>query len=71
MCWDNALAESFFGALKNEWLNRMVFVTRAKARRAVVQYIEGFCNRRRLHSANGYRPPLEVYKEYLNRQQAA
>lgn len=53
VCWDNAMAESFFGALKNEWLNRMVFATRAKARRAVVQYIEGFHNRRRLHSANG------------------
>ena len=71
VCWDNAMAESFFGALKNEWLNRMVFATRAKARRAVVQYIEGFYNRRRLHSANGYRTPLEVHTEYLNRQQAA
>ncbi|MGP4030421.1 IS3 family transposase [Actinomadura sp. 3N407] len=71
VCWDNAMAESFFGALKNEWLNRMVFATRVKARRAVVQYIEGFYNRRRLHSANGYRTPLEVHIEYLERQQAA
>ena len=71
VCWDNAMAESFFGALKNEWLNHMVFVTRAKARRAVVQYIEGFYNRRRLHSAIGYRTPLEVHTEYLSRQQAA
>lgn len=71
VCWDNALAESFFGALKNEWLNRMVFATRTKARRAVVQYIEGFYNRRRLHSANGYRTPLEVHTESLERQQAA
>ncbi|MGP4030420.1 IS3 family transposase [Actinomadura sp. 3N407] len=71
VCWDNAVAESFFGALKNEWLNRMVFATRSKARRAVVQYIEGFYNRRRLHSANGYRTPLEVHTEYLDRQQAA
>lgn len=71
VCWDNAMAESFFGALKNEWLNRMVFATRGKARRAVVQYIEGFYNRRRLHSANGYRTPLEVHTEYLDRQQAA
>uniref|UniRef100_UPI00047BA60D integrase core domain-containing protein n=3 Tax=Actinomadura rifamycini TaxID=31962 RepID=UPI00047BA60D len=71
VCWDNAMAESFFGALKNEWLNRMVFATRAKARRAVVQYIEGFYNRRRLHSANGYRTPMEVHNEYLDRQQAA
>ncbi|WP_407921466.1 integrase core domain-containing protein [Actinomadura soli] len=66
VCWDNAMAESFFGALKNEWLNRMVFATRSKARRAVVQYIEGFYNRRRLHSANGYRTPLEVHTEYLS-----
>ena len=71
VCWDNAMAESFFGALKNEWLNRMVFATRTKARRAVVQYIEGFYNRRRLHSANGYRTPLEVHNEYMNGQQAA
>ncbi|MER7127313.1 IS3 family transposase [Micrococcus luteus] len=71
VCWDNALAESFFGALKNERLNGMVFTTRAKARREVVRYIEGFYNRRRLHSANGYRTPLEVHNEYLGRQLAA
>lgn len=71
VCWDNALAESFFGALKNEWLNGMVFTTRAKARREVVRYIEGFYNRRRLHSANGYRTPLEVHNEYLSGQLAA
>ncbi|MFF4625853.1 IS3 family transposase [Nonomuraea jabiensis] len=71
VCWDNALAESFFGALKNEWLNGMVFTTRAKARREVVKYIEGFYNRRRLHSANGYRTPLEVHNEYLSRQLAS
>ncbi len=71
VCWDNALAESFFGALKNEWLHHMVFATRAKALRAVMRYIEGFYNRRRLHSANGYRTPWEVHAEYLDRQQAA
>jgi transposase InsO family protein len=36
VCWDNAMAESFFGALKNEWLNRFEFMDRAKARRQVV-----------------------------------
>jgi putative transposase len=71
VCWDNAMAESFFGALKNEWLNRTIFTTRAKARREVVRYIEGFYNRRRLHSANGYRTPLEVHSEYLQRQLTA
>jgi len=71
VCWDNAMAESFFGVLKNEWLSRMVFTTRKKARREVVRYIEGFYNRRRLHSGLGYKAPLEVYREFLNRQIAA
>jgi putative transposase len=60
VCWDNAMAESFFGALKNEWLHRYVFTTHAKARGEVVRYIEGFYNRRRLHSGLGYRTPHEV-----------
>jgi len=71
VCWDNAMAESFFGVLKNEWLNRTAFPTRAHARREVVKYIEGFYNRRRLHSGLGYRTPIEVHNEYLNRQSAA
>jgi putative transposase len=70
-CYDNAMAESFFGALKNEWLHRMVFATRAKARREVVKYIEGFYNRRRLHSAIGYQTPYEARIAYLNEQPAA
>lgn len=71
VCWDNAMAESFFGALKNEWLNRMTFTTRAQARQEVVKYIEGFYNQQRLHSGLGYKTPLEVHNEYLNGQLAA
>jgi transposase InsO family protein len=71
VCWDNAMAESFFGALKNEWLNRMTFLTRSDARQEVVTYIETFYNRRRLHSGLSYKTPLEVHDEYLNRQLAA
>ena len=71
VCWDNALAESFFATLKNELVHRTAFPTRAHARRAIVSYIEGFYNRRRLHSALGYRTPLEVHTEYQNRQLAA
>jgi transposase InsO family protein len=66
-----AMAELFFSAIKNEWLHRFVFTTRAKARRQVIRYIEGFYNRRRLHSALGYRPPLEVLTESLSTQTAA
>jgi putative transposase len=71
VCWDNALAESFFAALKNEWLNRMVFATKDQARREVVKYVEGFYNRKRLHSGLGYRVPLEVHNAWLNNQLAA
>ena len=67
----NALAESFFAALKNELVHRTAFPTRRHAKRAIVSYIEGFYNRRRLHSALGYRTPLEVHTEYVNRQIAA
>jgi transposase InsO family protein len=71
VCYDNAMAESFFSAIKNEWLHRFIFATRAKAKRQVIRYIEGFYNRRRLHSALGYRPPLEVLDESLSSQEAA
>jgi putative transposase len=71
VCWDNALAESFFATLKNELVHRTAFPTRRHAKRAIVGYIEGFYNRRRLHSALGYRTPLEVHTEYENRQIAA
>ncbi|KAB8184712.1 IS3 family transposase [Nonomuraea phyllanthi] len=71
ICYDNTMAESFFSAIKNEWLHRFVFTTRAKAKRQVIRYIEGFYNRRRLHSALGYRPPLEVLNESLSSQTAA
>jgi len=64
VCWDNAMAESFFGALKNELIYRTVYPTREKARRAIAEYIEVFYNRQRLHSGLGYKTPLEVTNEY-------
>jgi transposase InsO family protein len=56
-CWDNAVAESFFGTLKEELVYRSVLPTRAHASRAIFEYIEVFYNRKRLHSALGYRSP--------------
>ena len=70
-CYDNALAESFFAALKNERVHRTVYPTRKKARADIAHYIEIFYNRQRLHSTLGYRTPHEVRNEYLNKQLAA
>lgn len=71
ICYDNALAESFNASLKNELVHRTAFPTHNHARTAIVRYIELFYNRKRLHSGLGYKAPLEVYNEYLERQIAA
>lgn len=64
VCWDNAAAESFFAALKNEMYHRHTFATRARARFAVAEYIEVFYNRQRLHSTLGYRTPFEALTDH-------
>jgi putative transposase len=63
VCWDNAAAESFFGALKNEMYYQQSFPDRARARFAVADYIEVFYNRQRLHSALGYCTPADALTE--------
>jgi putative transposase len=60
--YDNAVAESFFRTLKVELIYRRRFRTRAEAKAAIVEYIELFYNRRRLHSILGYLSPIE-YEE--------
>ena len=59
VCWDNAMAESFFATLKNELIYRRPWPTPAKAREATIAWIEGRYNRRRRHSALGMQTPLE------------
>lgn len=71
VCWDNALAESFFASLKNELVYRTVFPTRQKARKAIAEYIEVFYNRQRLHSTLDYKTPAQVEAEYYNNLTAA
>jgi transposase InsO family protein len=71
VCWDNAAAESFFAALKNEMYYRQSFATRARARFAVAEYIEVFYNRKRLHSTLGYRTPFEALTDYRTAATAA
>ena len=71
VCWDNALAESFFATIKNELVYRTAFPTIKHAARAVAKYIEVFYNRQRLHSSLGYRTPLDVQTNYQNYTTAA
>ncbi|MFI6517506.1 IS3 family transposase [Spirillospora sp. NPDC050679] len=71
ICFDNAMAESFFGVLKNERVSRTIYHTREQARQDITRYIEFWYNRQRLHSAVGYRPPSEVHAEFKKLQPAA
>ena len=63
-CYDNALAESFFGALKTEYIHHQQFATRAEAKTGIAEYIEVFYNRQRIHSGIGYHTPQHTENEY-------
>jgi putative transposase len=58
-CWDNAVAESFFGTIKRELIYHERYQTRDEARLSVFQYIEGWYNRRRRHSTLGRISPFD------------
>lgn len=61
-CWDNAVAESFFGTLKTEHVSHEAYKDLQEARMSLFQYIEGFYNRRRRHSFLGNKSP-EQFEE--------
>ena len=62
--YDNAMAESFFATLKLELMDDKPFETRDAARAAVFEYVELFYNRIRMHSALGYRAPMQAERDY-------
>lgn len=66
--YDNAVAESFFSNLKNEWVHHHDFNTREEATLAIFDYIECFYNRQRLHQALAYQTPVEVERLYHAQQ---
>jgi putative transposase len=57
-CYDNAMCESFFATLECELLDRRKFKTKAEARVACFEFIEGWYNPSRRHSALGYKSPI-------------
>ena len=59
-CWDNSPMESFFKTLKVERTHQLRYATRAQAKLDVIDWIEGFYNRERLHSSNDYQAPNDV-----------
>lgn len=63
-CLDNAVAESFFGSLKNELVYHEDYKTRAQARQSIFEYIEIFYNRKRRHAFLNYMSPVEYEKKY-------
>lgn len=70
-CWDNAPMESFFNSLKNERVFHEDYETRADAKQDVFEYIEMFYNRKRRHSALGYRSPAQHHAAWIAKQKLA
>ena len=63
-CWDNAVAESFFATLEKELLVDLAGKDATIVGAGVASYIEGYYNRIRLHSAIGYRTPVEAEEQW-------
>lgn len=70
VCWDNALAESFFATLKTEFYYRRAWPTHHAAKLAVGAWIEDRYNRRRRHSSIGQISPVDYEMRHCNQTAA-
>ncbi|WP_199342995.1 integrase core domain-containing protein, partial [Corynebacterium belfantii] len=59
VCWDNAMAESFWASLKIEKFYRRAYATRRQVYSDISAWIEGFYNHKRIHSSIGMQSPIE------------
>src|SRR5437588_7802878 len=66
--FDNAVAESFFATLETELFDRTTLTSRDQARLQVFDFIEGFYNPRRRHSALGYLSPLRFEEQSIEQE---
>ena len=64
VCWDNAVAENFFSHLKTEFYHHHRFGSRLAARTAVMNYVEGWYNRRRPNRRAGGVPPVTAHANH-------
>ncbi|TFD56490.1 hypothetical protein E3T41_14910 [Cryobacterium sp. Hh38] len=71
LCWDNAVAESFFSHLKTEMYYQHEFENHLAARTAVMEFIESWYNRRRPHSRNGGLQPAVALAAHCDARQTA
>ena len=62
-CWDNAIAENFFGIIKKEYVYHINFITRNQAKLGIFDYIETWYNPQRIHSKLNYLSPNEFEKQ--------
>ena len=69
-CRDNAVAESLWASLKKEMYHRRTSAARDEAKFACIEWIEGFHDRSRPHSAIGYRHPADLMAEFQSRMEA-
>jgi len=65
-CWDNAVAESFFATIKGEMIDHADYLTRGAAIASIAEYIDGFYNPYRRHSALDYVSPIEFELKFMS-----
>ena len=70
-CWDNAVAESFFKTIKIEWIYGQNYINQEQAQLSIFEWIESWYNRRRRHSALGYKTMEEFEEININFKNAA
>jgi putative transposase len=70
-CWDNAVAESFFGSLTNERVYWRNYQIRYEAQQDILNYISMFYNSQKLHSYLGYKSPSQYEQEMVKLEKIA
>ena len=71
VCWDNAVVEPFWAALKVDHFYRYVYASRAEVYESVGEWIDALCNCRRIHTTLGGLGPIECELVFATRAREA